>query len=113
MQVEISIQQGSPDPLLRADVERRLSFALARLSGRVHAVDVRLADVNGPRGGVDKRCRLQLSLRQLEPIVVTAVEVDYRTAVDRAARKAERALARRLERTRAGRRRSAARGSAA
>lgn len=45
---------------LRAHVERKLRFALDRVEHRVHTVRVRFDDVNGPRGGVDKRCIIQL-----------------------------------------------------
>lgn len=36
---------------------RRLEFALGRLGARVRSLTVRLADLNAPRGGVDKHCR--------------------------------------------------------
>lgn len=43
-------------------ITRRIGFALSRLSARVRRVEVRLTDLNGPRGGEDKRCRVLLHL---------------------------------------------------
>lgn len=39
--------------------ERRLRFALTRISDRIRRVTVRLGDVDGPRGGEDKFCRIR------------------------------------------------------
>ena len=49
-----------PEHSLR--ITRRVGFALSRLSARIRRVEVRLTDVNGPRGGDDKRCRVLLHL---------------------------------------------------
>lgn len=43
-------------------IERRLGFALGRFASRIDTVEVRLCDVNGPRGGVDKQCRIAVAL---------------------------------------------------
>lgn len=40
---------------LRQYVERRLRFALGRFAHRLDQLQVRLEDVNGPRGGLDQR----------------------------------------------------------
>lgn len=85
---------------LREHAERRLRFALARRAEVLEGVWVRLTDENGPRGGVDKTCRTELRLRGLAPLVVEAKDTDLYAAVDRAAARAARALARELGRTR-------------
>ena len=43
-------------PSLAPLARRRLEFALGRFSARVRSLTVRLADLNAPRGGVDKHC---------------------------------------------------------
>jgi putative sigma-54 modulation protein len=50
------------DDALREHIERRLQFALGRFSERIEQLTVRLFDINGPRGGVDVRCRLDVAL---------------------------------------------------
>jgi ribosome hibernation promoting factor len=50
------------DDKLKDHLERRLRFALGRFAARIDRVRVRLSDVNGPRGGVDKQCRIAVAL---------------------------------------------------
>ncbi|MCF8151726.1 MAG: HPF/RaiA family ribosome-associated protein [Burkholderiaceae bacterium] len=85
---------------LREHTERRLQFALSWASQDLGKVAVRLSDINGPRGGSDKRCRIQIPLARKPDVVIEDTETDLYVAIDRAADRAERALARRLERMR-------------
>jgi ribosome-associated translation inhibitor RaiA len=89
---------------LRTQAERRVRFALGSTSGRVRSVVIRLADENGPRGGVDKRCTIRATLAGGAPVIIEHQEADLYVAIDRAADRAARAVSRRLERTPAGRR---------
>ena len=61
---------------------------------------MRLSDINGPRGGKDKRCHLELRLKGLPEVVIKDTEVDLYVAIDRAAERAGRALQRCLARQR-------------
>lgn len=98
MQVEIRSRGFALTDALREHVERRLSFALSRVNEHVRRVQVRLADVNGPRGGVDKLCRIQVSLNRRESVLVEDTAVDVYAAIDRAAARAGRSVMRRLGR---------------
>lgn len=89
---------------LREHVERRLRFAFDRSGQRIRRILVRLSDVNGPRGGRDKRCQLQLSLEQSPEVVIEETQSDLYAAVDRAARRAAVSVARRFSKMRARRR---------
>ena len=44
--------------VLSTYIQRRLVFALGRFGRRVERVLVRVEDTNGPKGGIDKRCRV-------------------------------------------------------
>ena len=85
---------------LREHAERRLQFALSWASDEVRAVRVCLFDVNGPRGGNDKRCRIQIPMAGAPNVVVEDAESDLYLAIDRAADRTERTMARRLGRLR-------------
>ena len=61
---------------------------------------LRLSDINGPRGGRDKRCRIQVPFPGTRNVVIEDTEADLYVAIDRAAERAERAVVRRLERLR-------------
>ena len=85
----------SPDPQaaeMREFAERRVRFSMRRLSWLVPRVKVHLSDVNGPRGGVDKRCQVQLVADGRPDVVVTSVARDWRSALQSALGRAVRSL---------------------
>jgi ribosome-associated translation inhibitor RaiA len=79
---------------LRDLAERRVRFVLRRLSWLVPRAEVQLSDMNGPRGGVDKRCQVELRTDGAGSVVVAAVAKDWRTALDNALARAARFLMR-------------------
>ena len=88
---------------LRAQAERRVRLALGSASGRVSSIVLRLADENGPRGGVDKRCTIRANVPGGPPVIIEQQEADICIAIDRAAGRAGRAVSRRLKRVSGGR----------
>jgi hypothetical protein len=89
---------------LRQAVPRILSAALSQFAHRFRSVHVWLEDVNGPRGGVDIRCRMDLALHPQGRIVVSSMAANSYVAIAEAAARAGRVLSRRINRTRARRR---------
>ena len=92
----------SPDPQaaeMRAFAERRVRFSTRRLSWLVPRVKVVLSDVNGPRGGIDKRCQVQLLANGSQDVVVTSVARDWRSALQSAMGRAVRSLLHNWQRT--------------
>jgi len=85
---------------LRQHTVRRLRFAFGWASHDVRAVTVRLFDINGPRGGRDKRCRIQVAFPCAQDVVIEDTEADLYVAIDRAIDRAERTVSRRLQRLR-------------
>src|SRR3954470_23274668 len=81
-------------------VTGRVRAAFGAAAGQVGVVSVRLSDINGARGGVDKRCRLVVGLRNLRTVVVEAVHADLYAAVDEAAGRAKEAVRRHVKRRR-------------
>ena len=102
MRIEI---RGNVDlsPALAQYTERRLQSALGRLSTRVPMVLVRLMDVNGPKGGVDKRCQVTLAMPPVAPLTIEEEHADLYAAIDFAADRAARAVSRQMGRRRARR----------
>ncbi len=91
----------------RAYAIRRLHFALDRFAGRVKRVRIRLVDVNGPRGGVDIQCLIQVWVTGIGALVVKVMAADPDTAIDRGAERIHRLVARHLDRQSKRRDRSA------
>ena len=79
---------------LRDLTERRVRFVLRRLGWLVPRAEVQMSDVNGPRGGIDKRCQVELRTNGAGSVVVASVTNDWRTALDDALARASRFLVR-------------------
>ncbi len=77
----------------------RVRFALRRLSALVPRARVQFSDVNGPRGGVDKRCQVELKTVSAGTLVIASLARDWRTALDRSLNRATRVLTRSLQRS--------------
>lgn len=91
MRILLKSPRFSTGDALRQHVVRRLHAYLSHWAGHLARVVVRLADANGPRGGLDKVCFIQLDVPRHEPVVVTAAASDYFSAVALAVRRAGRA----------------------
>ncbi len=81
-------------------VQRRLDFAVGSRYDQVRRISVTLSDVNGPRGGVDKRCQIIVKISGQPDLVVEDTQADLTVAIDRAASRVSRTLARRISRIR-------------
>lgn len=100
MQLDIHTNGFSLTEGIRHYTTQRMQFALDCNDGHIMSVRVRLADINGPRGGVDKRCQIDLALAGQNNIVIEDTEADLYDAIDRVSDRCSRTLSRRLERSR-------------
>ncbi|MEJ2180804.1 MAG: HPF/RaiA family ribosome-associated protein [Gammaproteobacteria bacterium] len=100
MQIEIQARHFPLTQAMRSHVNRRLGFALSTRYEHIQRILVRLSDVNGPRGGHDKCCHIQVILPQLTDVIVEDTESNLYAAIDRAADRASRTVARKLARQR-------------
>ena len=79
---------------IRTYIDRRVRMVMGRFGRKIARVSVRISDVNGPRGGVDKLCRIEARFWGRIPVVVEDVAADLPQAIDRAIRRMGRAAAR-------------------
>lgn len=101
MDVEVRIQSTDLGDALRDYVVRRLHFCLGRFAGRLGRVIVRVSDINGPRGGVDKSCRITAELLPSGKTVLhEAVDNSLYAAIDRATERIGRSFSREVQRQR-------------
>lgn len=100
MQYDIQSKGFSLTESLKNYTAQRMRFALQRSNSHVIRAHVRLADINDPRGGVDKRCHIELALADHNNIVIEDTQADLYFAIDRACERTMRTLNRRLERER-------------
>lgn len=106
MRVLIHPRSITADRDLRDRVTEAVGTALAPLRAFLLWVDVYLTDVNGPRGGPDKRCRVVAHLRT-GAVVVGRTARDPVAAVTAAALRCRRLVRSRLARRRHRQRRRA------
>ena len=84
---------------LRDLAVHRLQLVLRRLRLLVSRARLRLSDINGPRGGVDKRCQVELTTHTVGTVVIASLADDWRCALDRSLSRATRLLTRSLQRS--------------
>jgi len=96
MRFDIRIQRLDLHHEVSHYIERRLRFSPSRLASRLRTVNVRVFDVNGPRGGIDKCCRITAHILPSETVVLQEVDADLFAAIDRAARRISRTFTRSL-----------------
>jgi CBS domain-containing protein len=73
-------------------LRRKLGRKLGKFADSVERTSVRVEDVNGPRGGVDKRCRIKVVLSGLPSVVVDERQPSLQAALDGAIDRIGRAV---------------------
>ena len=73
---------------------------LRKCAPSIERVSIRVADANGPRGGVDQVCRINVVLIGLPPVVVEERDASLEAAIDGAITRTERAVRRSVQRKR-------------
>lgn len=89
---------------LRPLAERRVRLALRRLNWLAPRARVHMSGVNGPRGGIDKRCQVELTTDSTGPVVITSMARDWRSALHSALARAVQVLLQTWQRARKVRR---------
>lgn len=97
MRTEVIGRGVEVDGATRERIDRRLGFALGRFGDRVGRVAVYLVDLNGPRGGVDKQCRVVAEVLGHGLVVVEDTNASLTAAIDRAADRVGQGVRRRLD----------------
>ncbi len=100
MRIHVQSRALEHTEALHGYVQRRLLFALSRFGARVQSVRVRLDDLNGPRGGIDKRCQIDAHLGPWGDVRIEQSAGEVHAAIDRAADRLQHAVAREMERRR-------------
>lgn len=75
----------------------KLQFALSRFGDEIQHVTIISEDLNGPRGGTDKRCVLRAKLRRQGAVEVTQVGSEISECVGLGARRLGRSIRRTLD----------------
>lgn len=94
MQLQIIAANVQLSPAMREFIRRRAEMALGRHRHHIDWVLLRLEDLNGPNGGLDKRCQVDARVYRVGTTFAQSTDRDWLTAVGRATER----IARRIER---------------
>jgi hypothetical protein len=94
--IEVRSKSDCAESDVRQFAEHRLSFALDRLRN-LRRIVISNEDVNGPKGGVDKRCRI-IAEFGFAFVAIEDTQPTWQGAVARAIRRAARRAVRALQR---------------
>jgi putative sigma-54 modulation protein len=83
---------------LRKAVERIVAFALDRYHPQMDKISVYMADLNGPKGGVDKLCQITAKLSRGNPVLILEQGSEILTTVNRAAHRLGHRIGRAVQR---------------
>jgi len=73
-------------------LSKTVEDSLAKFAERITRVEMHLGDVNGGKGGEDKRCMLEARVANMQPIAVTHQAETLQMAIDGALEKLDHAL---------------------
>ena len=100
MKTEVRFHGLESSESLRNHAARRIHFHLSRFGHELSAVVVRIGDVNGPKGGLDKRCRVTVRGPRVGSSSLDEYSGDAWSAVDLAVERISRNIGRSLEKAR-------------
>lgn len=100
MPVHIRSADAALDDGDRDYLRRKLGTKLRKFARAIERASVRVKDVNGPRGGIDKVCRIKVVLTGLPSVVVEERAATLQEAMDGALGRTERTVKRSVERRR-------------
>ena len=96
MRIELRIRNANVPMFVEEYTERRLRFALDRYGSRIRRVRVCITDLNGPRGGRDKACRIRVEVIPSGVFVLEERHADLYMAIGRAVQRVAETLERKL-----------------
>ncbi|MDR5739510.1 MULTISPECIES: HPF/RaiA family ribosome-associated protein [unclassified Caballeronia] len=103
--MKLLFKSREPEAISMHELARaRSEFVFRRLAWLISRATVSLSDINGPRGGVDKRCQVELQVNREHKVVATSIARDWRGAIDLALARAVRTLVRKRQSVRPARR---------
>ncbi len=100
MNIHIQSQGFDLTPAIEAHTLRQLRTHLANFSSHITGVEVFLKDINGPKGGPDKKGLIHVRLASRMTITVERTRSDLYDAVSVAVRQTKRAVRRTLNKHR-------------
>lgn len=93
MQLHVRTRNFSQTQGLLSFTRARANSALSRFQQKVISVNLILSDINGPKGGEDKKCVMCIHLGASNPIVIQHIASDMYDAISHCCARAKQAVA--------------------
>lgn len=98
MKITIIDKQKNLGEQAVAKAKEKIMAAFSKFGFNVITIELTVEDVNGPRGGIDKECRVIVKLRKMDDVAASVKEETFSKAIARAINRAERATVRKVNR---------------
>ncbi|WP_290635791.1 HPF/RaiA family ribosome-associated protein [Aquisalimonas sp.] len=97
MHLQINPAQGvTVSEALEAHLRQRLETIERRFGDRLTRIEAYFTDVNGPKGGINKQCKLEARPRGLDPVAAEHLSENAYDAASGAADRLEKVLDKRF-----------------
>jgi ribosome-associated translation inhibitor RaiA len=70
MNIEIKQDKVDVQHSLTANIRQHIAADLNRFDRTIRRVCIKIADINGPHGGEDKSCRIQVFLKRAKSVII-------------------------------------------
>ncbi len=94
MLINIQSRHFSLSGALSQYVKAKIQIMLSRYESKVVSINVSLFDINGPKGGEDKCCKIIIKINGANSIVVQETAEDLYDAINTCSRRARRVVKR-------------------
>ena len=99
MKLDVSVDSRSGDSRFASYVGETTRTELEGFSSKIQSVDIALSDLNGPKGGPDKECKIVLNRPRHKPVVLAVTALSSQGAFKMALKKLIKTLRRQLDKT--------------
>ena len=100
MKIDVNIHQAGSDKKIYQQVVRRVRLALSRFGASINSITIHLTDINGFKGGADKKCVVTVRLLSAGDVIVQGYSSDCFLALNHCLSRAGRTISRRIEQKR-------------
>jgi ribosomal subunit interface protein len=100
MNIQLQTQGFELTDAIDEHVRRQINFNLVNFESHIASVDVFLSDINGPKGGPDKKALVCVRLDSRSTVTVERTRADLYAAIALVSRQAKRTVRRALNKHR-------------